>query len=82
MDLLLQLQREFRAFRQHAEDRIKTLERNLRLESPAPVVVPVEPETPAALAAPAAPAAVDAKAAKGKAADAPADQTDPAKQGE
>ena len=78
MDLLLQLQREFRAFRQHAEDRIKTLERNLRLETPAPVVVPVEPETPAA-PAPAAPA-VDAKAAKGKAADAPADQTDPSQQ--
>jgi hypothetical protein len=45
MDLLQQLQREFRAFRKHAEDRIQTLERSLRLVSPPPLVD--QPETPA-----------------------------------
>ena len=43
MDLLQQLQREFRAFKQSAEDRIKGLERSLRLVSPEPVFVAEEP---------------------------------------
>ncbi|WP_206517782.1 MULTISPECIES: hypothetical protein [unclassified Mesorhizobium] len=46
MDILAQLLREFRAFRKHAEDRIQTLERSLRLASPAPLELPSE--TPAA----------------------------------
>ena len=45
--LLRQLTREFRAFREQAEDRIKKLESNARIETPAPVVVADEPETPA-----------------------------------
>jgi hypothetical protein len=50
MDLLQQLQREFRAFRKHAEDRIHALERSLRIATPPPPVDQPETITAAAVA--------------------------------